>query len=319
VDAAPPSKPAFSRPFSVTQSTTPTFQWSASTDAGSGMRGYLLTVRKASDNSVVVFQQVGAQTTSLTSPATLANGETYSAVVTAVDNTADKAWTTDSDTLTFRVDSTPDLTSPQDGQVLAFEAKKGNVVVNFDRPVDPNTKNGATLTRDSAAGSSPGASGPTCASPCSSISFSPSSSSGFPEGRYTIAVDVKSEEGVPMQKTFHFAVPDPTNEDPSASTTASCSVLPPSDAFSVRTTAGNENVLASFDYSVPSGTTGRVRILEGTSVLAARTLDAANSGARQTVPFTLTAAGTHAVTLEYCDQAGSGTLSLSNIWVSRAP
>jgi hypothetical protein len=319
VDAAPPTKPAFSRPSSVTASTTPTFQWSASTDTGSGMRGYALTLRRASDNAVVAFQTVGADTTSLVSPATLTDGETYTAVVTAVDNTADKAWTTDSDTLTFRVDKNPDVSSPQDGQVLAFEAKKAAVVVNFDRPIDQSTKSGVTLSRDSAAGTSTGASAATCSSPCSSVSFTPTSSSGFPEGRYTISVNVKSDEGVAMQKTIHFAVPDPANEDPSASTAANCTPLPSQDPYSVRTTAGGETILASFDYSIPSGTIGRVRVLEGPTQLASRTLDAGNSGVRQTVPFTITTAGTHALTFEYCDQSGSGTLALSNIWVSRAP
>jgi hypothetical protein len=314
VDAAPPSKPVLSRPSSVTQSATPTFQWSASTDSGSGMRGYLVTIRKASDNSVVAFQSVGAQTTSLASPATLTDGETYTAVITAVDNTADKAWTTDSDTLTFRVDKSPDVSSPQDNQVLAFEAKKSPVVVNFDRPVDPNTKTGVTLTRDSAAGTSTGASGPTCSSPCTSISFT--NPSGLPEGRYTLAVDVKSDEGVPMQKTFHFAVPDSANEDPSASTTQSC-VLASSQPFTIRTTGTNETALAAFSYSVSGGAVGRVRVLEGTT-------ERANSGALQgsgTPPplsFSL-AAGTHPLTFEYCLSSGSGTLNLSNIWVSRAP
>jgi hypothetical protein len=315
VDAAPPSKPAFSRPFSVTQSTTPTFAWSASTDSGSGMRGYLLTVRRASDNGVVVFQQVGAGTTSLTSPARLTDGETYTAVVTAVDNTADKAWTTDSDVLTFRVDSTPDVTSPQDGQVLAFEAKKAPVAVNFDRPVDPSTKNGVTLTRDSAGGGSTGASGPTCSSPCTTISFT--NPSGLPEGRYTLSVDVKSEEGLAMQKTFHFAVPAATNEDSSASTTSSCVVLPASQPFSVQTTTGNETVLASFSFSLTSGT-ARVRFVRSGDPSPPSVTLAAGSG-DQTLALSVPSAGPTPLTLEYCIQSGSGTLNLSNIWVSRAP
>jgi hypothetical protein len=317
VDGAPPTKPVLSRPFSVTQSTTPTFQWSASTDSGSGIRGYLLTIRRQ-DGSVAAFRTVTPDTTSVPSPATLTDGETYTAVVTAVDNTVDTAWTTDSDTLTFRVDSHPDVTSPQDGAVLAFDAKKAAVVVNFDRPVAANTKTGVTLARDSATGTSTQASGPTCSSPCTSISFTPTNSNGFPEGRYTLAVNVQSEEGVPMQKTFQFAVPDPSNEDPSASTSSNC-VLAPSQPFSVTTTHGNETVLASFNYSVPGGTTGRVRVLEGTTEVARRTLDAANSGVRQTLSFGFATAAAHPLTLEYCDQSGSGTLNLSDIYVSRAP
>src|SRR6185503_10070461 len=47
VDASPPTKPGLSRPFSVTASTTPTFQWSPSTDSGSGIKSYVVAVKKA--------------------------------------------------------------------------------------------------------------------------------------------------------------------------------------------------------------------------------------------------------------------------------
>jgi hypothetical protein len=121
-----------------------------------------------------------------------------------------------------------------------------------------------------------------------------------------------------MQGTIKFAAPSSSNEDPSETTTSSC-VLASSHPFSITTQSGNETAVASFDYSVPSGTTGRVRVLEGATVLGTRTLDAANSGNRQTITFSLAAMGAHALTLDYCDQSGSGTLTLSNIYLSRLP
>lgn len=319
VDGGAPTKPAFSSPFSVTKSTTPTFSWSASTDSGSGMRGYVLIVKKASDGSIVVFQSVGANTTSVGSPVALTDGETYTATVTAVDNTADTPWTTESDPLTFRVDSTPDVSSPQDGQVLAFDAKSHSVFVNFDRPIDTSTMSGITLTRDS--GSSTPWTGPTCASPCSSVSFAPDSN--FPEGRYTLTVDVKSEEGVPMQKTFHFAVPASTNETASSSTTSTCAADPlpnPSNTYTVTTQAGSETVLASYVPSVPAGTVGRVRVLEsGTPRVTSGAIGSGDNGVRSTLSFTLTGASPHTLSFEYCRTSGSGAFGLNDIYVSRAP
>jgi hypothetical protein len=73
VDAGPPTKPALSRPFSVTASTTPSFQWSASTDSGSGLKGYVLAIKR-SDGSLVVFQPVDATVTSANSPTALNDG-----------------------------------------------------------------------------------------------------------------------------------------------------------------------------------------------------------------------------------------------------
>jgi hypothetical protein len=321
VDAAPPAKPVITKPSIVTADTTPNFEWAASTDSGSGVRGYLLTIKR-SDGSVAAFRAVQANTTSVPDVAALADGETYTAVVTAVDNTVDNAWTADSDPLTFRVDTHPDVSSPQDGAVLAFGAKKSPVAVNFDRPVDPSTRGGVTLSRDSAGGTSIPVSGPTCSSPCTSISFTPTDANGLPEGRYTLAVNVKSDEGIVMQKTFKFAVPDPGNEDPNASTQSMCStiLLNPSIQENVQTTASGETVLASFVYSVPSGSVGRVQVLEAGSPLASSPpLDATGNGTRQKLSFTLSGPALHTLNLEYCLTSGSGPLSLSDIWASRAP
>lgn len=312
VDAGPPTKPALARPSSVTASTKPTFQWSASADSGSGIRSYVLTIQR-SDGTVVAFQTVDANTTSVQSAPTLADGQTYTAIVTAVDNTVEP-WTTASDPLTFRIDSSPDVSSPQDNAVLAFGAKKAPVAVTFDRPVDPNTKNGVTLTRDSAAGTSIPVSGPACSSPCTSISFTPTDSNGLPEGRYTLGVNVRSDEGVVIQKAFKFAVPDSANEDAAGGSNTNCALG--SRSFAVSTTTGSETVLVGFDYSLASGS-GQVKVLEGlTTERASRTLGPGTSSG-QTLSFTLTPSGPHTLTFQFC---GSGSpLSVSNVWASRAP
>jgi hypothetical protein len=314
VDAGPPSKPAFSAPPAVTSSPTPTFQWSPSSDSGSGLGGYVLIIKRG-DGSIAAFQQVGPDKTSVTSGATLNDGETYTAVVTAFDKTADTPWTSDSDPLTFRVDSQPDVSSPQDGRVLAFGAKSEPVVVNFDRAIDTRTKDGVSLTRDS--GSSSPWSAPTCTTPCSSISFTPTSS--FPEGRYTLTVDVKSEEGVPMQRTFHFAVPDPNNEDASlASTSAMCTPVPPPPApYSVTTRSANETVRASFSYSL-SGGTGRVRLIRAGDPSPPSVTVSPGTGSRM-LDLALGAPNTYPLGLEYCIESPGGTLTLSDVWVSRLP
>src|SRR3954452_9377786 len=73
VDANPPSQAVLQRPFSVTASQTPGFQWAPSTDSGSGLRGYILTISRA-DGSVVAVQKLDPGTTSAPSPVTLDDG-----------------------------------------------------------------------------------------------------------------------------------------------------------------------------------------------------------------------------------------------------
>ncbi|HEX6714856.1 MAG TPA: hypothetical protein VF066_15805, partial [Thermoleophilaceae bacterium] len=193
VDAAAPTKPAFSRPFSVTSDPNPTFTWSASTDSGSGMRGYVLIVKKASDGTIVVFQTVAANTTSIGSPTTLTNGETYTATVTAVDNTADTPWTTESDPLTFRVDTTADATSfsPASGTVLSGSASSTNFTITLDRTANPSTVSTSTVVLDRSDGTDPSYTAGCANTPCTSITVDPSGN--LPEGHYVLRLNgVKS-------------------------------------------------------------------------------------------------------------------------------
>jgi hypothetical protein len=320
VDTAPPSKPALSRPFSVTSSTTPTFQWSASADTGSGMKGYFLAIRRG-DGSLAAFQPLDAAATSAVSPTALNNGETYTAVVTAVDNT-DTPFSADSDPLTFKVDTSPEVTAtdPGDGAVLNGSRKSGNLTVTLDRPADPGTVSATTvsLQRDSAAGGSIPVDPPSCSSPCTTITIHPTSA--LPEGRYTLTVNgVKSEEGAAIApKAIRFAVPDSNDEfSQIGPTSTSCSVLPPSQSFGISTTAGNETVLVSFGYTLTGGV-GRVQIKDGSTVLTGATFSPP-SGSQQ-LSFSLATAGNHpALSIEYCILSGSGNLTLQNVWASRAP
>src|SRR4051812_10875215 len=173
VDTSAPTKPVLSRPGTVTASTKPTFQWSASTDSRSGMRGYVLTIQK-SDGTVVAFQTVDADTTSVQSAATLSEGETYTAIVTAVDNTVE-SWTTASDPLAFRIDSTPGASSfaPADGRVLSGSAKSTSFTVTLDRPASPvSVSGGVSLTRGDGTAVAGSVS---CNNPCTTITFNPNS------------------------------------------------------------------------------------------------------------------------------------------------
>jgi hypothetical protein len=256
VDAAPPTKPALSRPFSVTASTTPTFQWSASTDSGSGLKGYLLAIKRA-DGSLAALQPIDAGLTSAGSPTALNDGETYTATITALDKT-DVPWTTDSDPVTFRVDTKAEVASvsPADGAVLSGGAKGGNFVLNLDRPVDPASVPGnVVLARHpESTGGDPSYS-VSCNSPCTTITVDPSAST-LPEGRYTLtASGLKSQEGVVLQSfAAHYAVSFFESASQSASTTsASCITTTPTTttiaAGALNVTDPNETGILDFDWN----------------------------------------------------------------------
>ncbi|MFL5840722.1 MAG: hypothetical protein ACJ77Z_09775, partial [Thermoleophilaceae bacterium] len=275
---------------------------------------------RRTDGTVVAAQPFDAATTSAPSPAAFAEGQTYTATVTAVDNT-DTPWTVDSDPLTFRVDSSPEVTAtdPADGSVLSFGRKSGNLTVTLDRPADPATVTATTvsLARNSALGTSIPADPPSCASPCSTITIHPTSA--LPEGRYTLSVNgVKSEEGAAIAaKTIRFAVPTYENASP-ASASSGCPSLARLNT-TVQTTAGSETVLVGFSYTLSSGT-GAVQVYTDGSVSHTTSTTLSPPGGSPTpLSFTLTTQASHAIQVEYCIANGSGTLTLSNIYVSRAP
>ncbi|HEY8865464.1 MAG TPA: hypothetical protein VIM22_00910, partial [Solirubrobacteraceae bacterium] len=85
VDQSAPTKPQVTRPFSVTVSTTPVFQWSASTDSGSGLRGYLLAITRASDGQLISLTPIDPAATSAPSPQALEDGQSYIVTVVVLD------------------------------------------------------------------------------------------------------------------------------------------------------------------------------------------------------------------------------------------
>lgn len=224
VDANAPSKPAFVKPSSVTVTRTPVFQWTASTDSASGLRGYLLTIEHQ-DGSVVARQSVDAGTTSLTSPVALDDNTTYIAIVTAADNTADPAWATNSDPFAFRVDTTPtvDTTTPASGSILSGSLRNGNFVLNLDRAADPTTVTTSNVLLHNVDTGSDVTSTVSCSvSPCSKITVHPQSS--LAEGRYTLTPgSLKSDEGAAFASfTGRYSVPFADGDSVSAPPSGLC-------------------------------------------------------------------------------------------------
>jgi hypothetical protein len=321
VDAAPPSKPALSSPPSATASTAPTFTWSASTDSGSGLRGYLLTIRN-SGGTVVGFQTIPAGTTSVPSPATLTDGETYTAIVTAVDNTADPAFTTDSDTLTFKVDSTPGATGymPSSGTVLSGGLKSTDFTITLDRPADGSATSLASVKLRRGDGSEV-ATHVTCNSPCTSITVNPDSN--LTEGHYALSIDgVAAAEGGTFAGTANYAVPytESGTITPPDATPAACVVGDTNATQNYSLSGADAGRTAFLDFDITYSGNGGWTMAASGSATSGASVDGFGSGhfrlnfpssSSGTVTFTLTA---------HCGSSGTTTsVSATNLFGSRYP
>ena len=259
VDAAPPSKPAVQSPPSVTANRAPTISWTPSTDSGSGMHGYVVTITRA-DGSTAATLTANADQTSVQAP-TLDDNQTYTATVTAVDNTAGQPWATNSDPYSFRVDSNAEVTSitPAAGTVLSGSAKDTNFTLTLDRPADPSTvASSVKLTRNPAeSGSSPSATVGCANNPCTQITIDPSGT--LPEGRYTVTVDgLKSAgEGTPFQ-AFSAPYSVAFYEHPATITTGGTScVLGNATSTQIATlnsSTADETGTLDFDWAFGAGT-----------------------------------------------------------------
>jgi hypothetical protein len=323
VDAGPPTKPALSRPFSVTASTTPSFQWSASTDSGSGLKGYLLAIKRA-DGSLVALQPVDPALTTANSPTALNDGETYTATITAVDKT-DVAWTIDSNPVTFRVDTKPEVASvsPADGTVLAGAAKGGNFVLTVDRPVDPASVPGNVVLTRHPESTSPGDPSYTvsCNSPCTTITVDPNASS-LPEGRYTLtASGLKSEEGVVLQSfaaRYAVAFFESGSMSVSSSNLACTPTTTTSAPSAVPVTDPNETGTLDFDWSSSGSGGWSIQAYSGATALGTPLQGNAGSGhGRLTYPL-----GGHGGSITFHLTAGcpgGASVSVSNMLASRVP
>ena len=326
VDAAAPTKPQLQRPASATANTKPTFQWTPSSDSGSGLRGYLLTINRASDGAQVAQASFDANTTS-GAPASLQDNVAYTAVVTAVDNTSDGAFTTSSDPLSFRVDTTPEVTGsdPGAGAVLTGSRKDGNLTVTLDRPADPASvsNNTVVLDRNSESGSDP-AWTTTCSSPCNTITVDPSGT--LPEGRYTLSVNnVKTEEGIGFPAfSVSFAVPffeDPSGGSANTGGTCTGATLTSNEAAVNGISANvDEGGRVDYDWSVTGGGSGGLRVLrDGTKI--AESSFTSGSG-HDSLAFTLSS-GSHAYTIQYYATCAIGesptTFNAGNVVATRNP
>lgn len=100
VDASAPTAPSVTAPTGASSDNTPTISWSASSDAASGVRGYIVIIRDSGGN-IVTAPVVGADTTSITSPK-LANGS-YTAQIVAFDGASPQVFAAASDVQGFTV------------------------------------------------------------------------------------------------------------------------------------------------------------------------------------------------------------------------
>ena len=322
VDAAPPTQPTLSKPSSVTASRTPTFQWSASSDSGSGLKGYALVILRG-DGSVASFQTVDPNTTSATSAATLDDGQTYTAFVRAYDNTSPDPQTSDSPQLSFRVDTQPDMSaSPADGSVLSGSAKSGNFTIVPDRPaviasdttiVLHNVDTGSDIPTDP----------PSCASPCTSITVHPKST--LPEGRYTLTVSkLQSDEGVVFPTyVAHYSVafPNADGSSLSAQTSSPClgsGTTSTSSAYPLSNVQSGEKGTLDFDLSATGSASWTVTALINTNP-AGGSDTASGSGSAGHVhmgPFNL---ANGSLTFQLTVACSSTKVDLTNMVGARVP
>jgi hypothetical protein len=280
------------------------------------MKGYLLTIRKP-DGSVAGFTTATPDKTSVPSPVTLADGETYTAVVTAVDNTADRAWTTDSDTLTFRVDTNADATSftPASGTVLSGSSNTTNFTISLDRAANASTVSNTTVVLERDGGGSPSYTAKCPATgPCTSITVDPSSTLG--EGRYVLRLNgVKSaDEGLTFTGSASYAVP--FIDRPGGKTVGGslCVTTTDTDTGSITGTASHPGTV-SFDWSFSGGGSWQAQLFNGPTELG-HTSGLAGSGHTTfnvTVP-----SGSGVLTVQFTVTC-PGTLNTSSLIATRNP
>ena len=293
VDAAPPSKPVVTGPASITANRQPTISWNPSVDTGSGVRGYFVAIRRA-DGSAVVLQPVDANTTSLVSPSVLDDGQTYTVTITAVDNTADQAWASDSDPYTFTVDTSVDATgfNPASGTVLSGDLKKGPFSITLDRPADPTTVSPSTVVLSRPDGAQTSYSAGCANNPCTTITVAPSAA--LPEGHYTLSLSgVKSAaEGLAFSGSAVYAVPYVEGgSGPSASTTTlGCSTTPSgvtvaSSQFAVSATGPGQSAYLDFDLTYSGSGGWSVQAFYGGTAIGTSLSGAAGGHYRLTFPL----------------------------------
>jgi hypothetical protein len=236
-------------------------------------------------------------------------------------------WTTDSDPLTFRVDSKAEVASvtPADGTVLTGGGKDTNFVLALDRPADPATVNKTNVVLDRNAESSGGDPDYTVgcsATPCTSIVVDPNGS--LPEGRYVLSMtNVKSDEGATFA-TFSARYAVPFVEGGSIAQASSAFVVSctpgvqSSSAFTVNS-PGPENGTLDFDlaYSGAGGWTMQA-VYNGNNPVGTPLSGAAAGHYQLTFPISSSGPLTFRLTVG-CAGSTTATASASNLVGSRVP
>jgi hypothetical protein len=317
VDAAPPSKPALVKPSAVTASARPAFQWPASTDSGSGVGHYVLIVKRG-DGSIVDFQTLGASATSAQSGPALNDGETYTATVTAVDNTVDAPWTQESDPISFRVDANPDASfNPAGGTILSGGQKSTNFTITLDRAADASTVSPSTVKLTRGGTDIPRSAG--CSNtPCTVVTVDPNSD--LTEGRYTLSLSgVKSAaEGLTFGASANYAVPFVENGGGPTSTSPLCPTTdPPATSTTYPVSQADAGTRAFVEFDISSNTGWTAKLSQGTN---SASINGSTPG-HYRIEVASESSGTLTFQLDADCSGGSGSrsASASNLFGSRIP
>jgi hypothetical protein len=326
VDAAPPSAPVIKSPPSVTAFTAPTFSWAPSTDTGSGLRGYVLQIKRASDGAVIATTTYGPDSTTAGAPSALTDGETYTAQLFAFDNT-DVAWSNQSAPYTFHVDTQPGIasSSPANGAIVSSPSNK--VTITLDRPATGISNSSVTFTAVDSSASAPAVDSVTCSASCTILTVTLHSAPG--EGIWQAALNgVKSQENVPITGSVRFAVPFATSDTDSASSPSVCVTSTSNSAgrvYSVPTNDTNERGRFTFDWSMNHSSSWSATVYAGTNNGGMVLGSTGGTGASGHVSFDFNLGakgGTNSIFFQFtipCENGNSTSLSVSNIFGTRLP
>jgi hypothetical protein len=264
----------------------------------------------------------------VTSGVALNEGETYTAVVTAFDRTADAPWTIESDPLTFRVDSNADATSfvPASGTILSGSAKSTNFTINLDRAANPSTVSPSTVKLTRGGGDISHTAG--CSNtPCTSIVVDPSSDLG--EGRYTVSLSgvTSADEGMTFSGTATYAVPytesggsmpPATIPSVTCAATPSTKVTTSSSIFALSQADPGTTAFLNFDITNFSGGGWSMQAVLGSTPIG-NPLSGAGNGSFQ-LQFPAESAGNlHFELTVQCGNSGGASATASNLFGSRNP
>ena len=246
--------------------------------------------------------------------------------MTAVDNTAE-ARTTDSDPLTFRVDSKAEATgfTPTSGTILTGSQNDGKFTIGLDRAASPSTVSPQTVKLLQGDGTSPSYSVGCGNTACTSITVD--RGSALAEGHWTLSLaGVKSaDEGVTFSGSASYAVPYATSGSTGTASTSSllCGTTPTmssvSGTYAVSPAAAGQAAFLDFDltYSGPGGWT--MQALQDTTPISGGSISG-STGGHYRLTFPSAAGGNLQFRLTVgCSASGNTSAAASNLFGSRIP